>query len=76
MKVDESVTLAELLDIAFRLVISRQNLHRPGAALHRLGHFVETAGPAHQVSGSEIVVGLDIHQLFKSTDVIVEVGKD
>ena len=37
---------------------------------------IETARPAHQVAGGEIIVGLDLHQLFQSPDIVVNVGKD
>ena len=76
MKVDEPVALAEIGDVPLRLVISRQYINAPGAALHQLRHFIQPPSPAHQVARREIVVGIYVHQALQSLSIIMNVGKD
>ena len=76
MKVNEPVALAEIGNVPLRLVISRQNIHVSRAALHRLGHLIQTAGPADQVARREVIIRVYVHQALKSLPIVMNVGKN
>src|SRR5579883_1544874 len=76
VKGGEAKAFAKRGDIRFRFVISGQDVDAAAAAPHGLAHGLESARPAHQIAGGEIIIGFDLHQLFQGADVVVEIGED
>ena len=68
--------LAEGGDLRNRLVVPGENLYFAGAGLHDFSTGLEAARPIHQVAGSEIVIGLSVHEAFERVVVAVDVGKN
>jgi hypothetical protein len=76
VEIHEPEALAKRRDVLDGFMISGHDVYALRPPLHDGAHFVEPTLPTYQVTRGEIVIGIDIHKLFKRLRVIVKVGKD
>src|SRR5690348_15191507 len=57
-------------------MVTGKHVDALAARLENLSAFIEAAGPAHQVAGGEVVVGVGGHQPLERLVIAVDVGKN
>ena len=57
-------------------MVTREDVYAPGARLENSTAPVQASGPAHQVAGREIIVGLDCGEPLQRFVIAVDVGKN
>lgn len=76
MKFVESERGAKRRDVTLRLVIARQYPQLVAQAFQDLTAGIETLGPVHEVTSTDVDISLHRRCLGQSTQIAVNVGED